>query len=110
MEKIRKGDTVVVAKGRDRGKVGPVIKVIISSQKALVDGVNIYKKQIKPSKKYPQGGIIDMSQPIPVSNLRIICPNCKKMTKARFKNLGKEKRRVCINCKEILDVTNVNAK
>jgi len=110
MARIKKGDTVIVAKGRDRGKIGPVIRVIKSSEKALVDTVNIYKKQIKPSKKYPQGGIIDVSQPVPLSNLRVICPGCKKMTKIKFKNTGKDKRRICTICNEVLDATDVKTK
>jgi len=102
--KITKGDIVLVAAGKDRGKTGKVISVDAVSGRAIVEGLNIYKKHVKPSKKYPQGGIIDKNQPIQISNLMIICQGCKKAVKVKMKNFGKEKRRACKNCGEVVGV------
>ncbi len=99
---IKRGDTVLITKGKDRGKTGKVVR-IVAPDKLLVEGLNQYKKHIKPSKKYPQGGIIDTPMPMQISNTMIICPTCKKAVRIRFKNSGKEKRRVCAKCSEVLD-------
>jgi len=99
---VKKGDTVLVIKGKDRGKTAKVVK-IVAPEKLLLEGLNQYKKHIKPSKKYPQGGIIDTPLPMQASNTMIICPTCKKAVRARNKNSGKEKRRICAKCSEVLD-------
>lgn len=102
---IRKQDTILVIKGKDRGKTGKVVSVNVKAHKAVVEGLNQYKKQVKPSKKYPQGGIIDISLPIQTANLMVICPTCKKAARSKQKNEGREKRRVCAKCSEVLDAT-----
>lgn len=99
---IIKGDIVLVLNGKDRAKTGKVVLIDPKSSKALVEGVNVYKKHVKPSKKYPQGGIIDVNARISLSNLMVICPSCKKATKVNAKNLRKEKRRVCKKCGEVI--------
>ena len=99
---LKKGDSVLVIKGKDRGKVGKIVAVLRNGR-VLVEGINQYKKHIKPSKKYPQGGIIDTLMPIAASNAMILCPSCKKAARAKHKNVGKEKRRVCVKCNEVLD-------
>ncbi len=71
---IRKGDTVFVNAGEDKGKTGKVIRVITEKKRAVVEGVNIVSKNQKPNAKYPQGGIIKMEAPIHISNLNVIDP------------------------------------
>ena len=66
---IRKDDTVVVLAGRDKGKTGKVLKVLVSENRAIVEGVNIVSKSTKPSAKNPQGGIVKQEAPIHISNL-----------------------------------------
>jgi len=102
-DKIKVGDTVLIEKGKDAPKAGKVAKVGNSGERIIVEGLNQYKKHIKPSKKYPQGGIIDLSAPIFASNLRVICPSCKAATRVGFKNEGRDKRRVCKKCSEVID-------
>lgn len=102
---IIKGDTVLVLAGKDRSKTGKVVLVDVKNGKALVEGVNVYKKHVKPNKKYPQGGIIDINAKISISNLMIICPSCKKATKVNSKNLKREKRRACKKCGEVISET-----
>ena len=69
---IKKGDTVYVNAGDDKGKTGRVLSVLVSKGKAVVEGVNMVSKSTKPSAKHPQGGIVKMEAPINVSNLNLI--------------------------------------
>ncbi len=78
---IRKGDTVFVNAGEDKGKTGKVIRVITEKKRAVVEGVNIVSKNQKPNAKYPQGGIIKMEVPIHISNLNVIDPVSGKPTR-----------------------------
>lgn len=81
--KIVKGDTVVVISGKDRGKEGVVSRVLPSSNKVIVDGVNVAKKHQKPRKANEQGGIIDRDMPIHVSNVMLV--HRGKPTRVGFK-------------------------
>ena len=78
---IKKGDTVIVNAGDDRGKQGRVVRVLVSKNKAVVEGVNVVSKSTKPSAKHPQGGIVKMEAPIHVSNLSLIDPKIGKATR-----------------------------
>ncbi len=100
---IKKGDTVLVICGKDKGKTGKVVSVDIKNKKAIVEGVNMYKKHAKPSKKYPQGGIIDLMTPIEISNLSLICPGCNKKTKVQIKKSKDSHSRICKKCNEVIN-------
>lgn len=78
---IKKGDTVYVLSGEDRGKQGRVLSVDAAKNRAIVEGVNIVSKSTKPSAKYPQGGIVKMEAPINISNLSLIDPKSGKPTR-----------------------------
>ena len=78
---IKMGDTVIVNAGDDRGKQGRVVRVLVSKNKAVVEGVNVVSKSTKPSAKHPQGGIVKMEAPIHVSNLSLIDPKSGKATR-----------------------------
>ena len=78
---IKKGDTVYVNTGKDKGKTGKVIKVFVEEQRAIVEGLNIVSKNQKPNAKNPQGGIIKMEAPIHISNLNVVDPNTGKPTR-----------------------------
>mgnify|MGYP003363019633 FL=1 len=77
---IRKGDEVIVLAGDDKGRKGKVLKVLVTKQRALVEGVNMVSKSMKPSAKNPQGGIVKQEAPIHVSNLSLIDPKSGKAT------------------------------
>ena len=84
---IKKGDTVYVNAGNDKGKTGRVLRVLVSKNRAVVEGLNMVSKSAKPSAKHPQGGIIKMEAPIHVSNLNLLDPNSGKPTRVgRRKN------------------------
>lgn len=102
--RIRKGDTVMVLSGKYRDKKGRVLVIMPKKEKLVVEGVNIVKKHQKPSRKYPQGGIIEKEFPIYISKVMLVCPKCDKPTRigARILENGK-KVRVCKKCKEVID-------
>ncbi len=83
--KIRKGDTVVVLAGKDKGKQGAVIEVMPKKNRVLVRSVNMVKRHSKPTQTNPQGGIIDKEAPLHVSNVALIDPSDNKPTRAGFK-------------------------
>ena len=83
----KKGDTVYVNAGNDKGKTGRVLRVLVSKNRAVVEGLNMVSKSAKPSAKHPQGGIIKMEAPIHVSNLNLLDPKSGKPTRVgRRKN------------------------
>jgi large subunit ribosomal protein L24 len=71
---IKKGDTVYVNAGDDRGKTGKVLEVVTEKNCAIVEGINMVSKHTKPNAKHPQGGIIKQEAPIHISNLQVIDP------------------------------------
>ena len=84
---IKKGDTVYVNAGNDKGKTGRVLRVLVSKNRAVVEGLNMVSKSAKPSAKHPQGGIIKREAPIHVSNLNLLDPKSGKPTRVgRRKN------------------------
>jgi large subunit ribosomal protein L24 len=86
MFKIRKGDTVVVTTGRDRGKKGEVLKVMPKKSRALVSGVNMVKRHTRPSQSQA-GGIVEKEASINLSNLAHVDPKDGKATRVGFKTL-----------------------
>ena len=96
--KLKKGDHVVVLKGKDRGKDGVIMRVLPKEGKVIVEGVNIAKKHQRPTRATMQGGIIDKDMPIHVSNVALICGTCgATRTGFRFDDGGK-KVRICRKC------------
>ena len=85
---IKKGDTVYVNAGNDKGKTGRVLSVLVSKNKAIVEGINVVSKSAKPSAKHPQGGIIKMEAPVHVSNLNLLDPKSGKPTRIGRKKDG----------------------
>lgn len=89
---IRKGDEVIVLAGDDKGRKGKVLKVLVTKQRALVEGVNMVSKSMKPSAKNPQGGIVKQEAPIHVSNLSLIEPKSGKATRIGMKKTDDGKK------------------
>ena len=78
---IKKGDTVYVLAGEDKGQQGRVLSVQAAKNRAIVEGINIVSKSTKPTAKHPQGGIVKMEAPINISNLALIDPKSGKPTR-----------------------------
>lgn len=100
MIKFKAGDTVKITAGKDSGREGKIEK-ILPDGRALVPGVNLYKRHIKGFGDV-KGGVYDIPRPLGFGKLALICPKCKKITRVGFKFVGKEKVRICKKCgKEI---------
>ena len=78
---IKKGDTVYVNSGEDKGKTGKVLRVLVEKNRAIVEGVNMVSKSTKPSAKNPHGGIVKQEASIHISNLSLIDPKSGKPTR-----------------------------
>jgi large subunit ribosomal protein L24 len=91
---IKKGDTVYVNAGDDRGKKGKVLEVLTNKNRAIVEGINIVKKHTKPNAKHPQGGIIEQEASIHISNLQVVDPASGNATRIgrRLNEKGKSVR------------------
>jgi large subunit ribosomal protein L24 len=96
--KIKKGDTVKVLSGNDKGKTGEVLEVIPKTQKIIVKGVNIRKKHVKPRKQGDEGGIIPVECAIHSAKVNVVCPKCGKVTRIGYAEEKGEKVRVCKKC------------
>ncbi|MBZ9573029.1 50S ribosomal protein L24 [Patescibacteria group bacterium] len=96
--KIKKGDQILIISGKDRGKRGKILEAFPKEGKAVVEGVNIRKKHVRPKKTGEKGQIIEMPAPINVANLKLICPKCGKATRVGYKIVDKKKNRICKKC------------
>lgn len=99
--KIKKNDTVQIILGKDRGRTGKVLTVFGKEGKALVEGVNVYKRHIRKMGGR-EGGILDLNKPVNISNMALVCPSCKQVTRVGYKINGEEKMRICRKCQEVL--------
>jgi len=105
MSNLKKGDKVKVMLGKDRGKEGTLEKVSRKDGKAFINGVNTYKRHVKSNAQYNfEGGIIDVVKPVDLSNVSLICPNCKKITRVGFEISKTGKVRICRKCHKGIDV------
>ena len=102
--KIKKNDNIAVIAGKDKGKTGVVQQIFPEAEKVVVAGVAVYKKSLKPSKKAPHGGIIEINAKISASNVAIICPSCSKISKVGYSVVDNKKIRICKKCKGSLEV------
>lgn len=96
--KIKKGDKVKVIAGKDRGREGKVEKVYKNSSRALISGINQYKRHVRKNDQMPQGGIVDVPRPIDASKLMIVCPKCNKLARVGYKVEKNKKVRICLKC------------
>jgi large subunit ribosomal protein L24 len=101
MLKIKKNDRVKIAKGKDRGKTGKVLRINSKEDKVYIEGANIVSRHTRQQDQNKPGGIIKKEGPINISNIRLICPNCGKPTRVGFVvSESGEKTRVCKKCNQ----------
>lgn len=101
---VKKGDTVTVISGKDRGKKGKVLSVDRAKGRVIVEGVNIVHRHTKPTQQAPQGGIIENEGSVHVSNVQIVCPRCNDATRTGKRLLDDGKKvRYCKSCGEVVD-------
>lgn len=97
--KIHKGDTIKIITGKDSGKTGKVLKVIPKKDKILIEGLNLFKKHVRPKKQGEKGQTILVPRPINVSNAMILCASCSRAVKIGYRLEGEKKERICKKCK-----------
>jgi large subunit ribosomal protein L24 len=101
---VRRGDTVGVITGRERGKRGKVLRIMTAKGRVLVEHVNMIKKHQRPTQKLRQGGIIEREGPLALSNVLVICGRCDKPSRTGVKVLADQRKvRVCKRCGESID-------
>ncbi|HET9922011.1 MAG TPA: 50S ribosomal protein L24 [Ktedonobacteraceae bacterium] len=106
---IKKGDTVVIIAGKDRGKQGVVSRAIPQDNKVIVEGLNLVKKHVRPRNQSTQGGIIEKAMPLHVSNTMLICTECGQPTRVAHdrRPMGADQKlrpvRVCKKCSKIIE-------
>lgn len=96
--KIKKGDKVMMMGGKDSGKTGKVLSVDTKTGKAMVEGLNMFKKSVRPRKQGEKGQVISVPQAITMSKINIICSSCGKPTRIGYKLESKSKIRICKKC------------
>ena len=101
--KLKKGDTVRVITGKDKGKEGVVQRVFPSDNKVIVNGVSTAAKHQRPRKANQQAGIIEKEMPMPLSRVMLICKSCSKPTRVGFILRGDGKHRICKKCGQDVD-------
>lgn len=99
--KLKKGDKVKITTGKDRGKEGLVEKVWPKEGRVTIPGVNIFKRHLK-AREGQKGGISGFPRPLPASNVALICPKCKQVTRVGYKITDKKKVRICTKCQQEL--------
>lgn len=102
MLKFKVKDKIKVTLGKDRGREGVIEKIFPKEDRALIQGVNIYKKHVKgvPGQI---GGIYEIPRPMPFSKIVLICPKCRKATRVGFKKVEDLKLRICKKCGREID-------
>ncbi len=106
---IKKGDTVLIITGKDRGKQGLVSRAMPQIDKVIVEGLNIVKKHVRPQGQTRQGGVIDKAMPIHVSNTMLICTECGQPTRVAHERrpMGADQKvrpvRICKKCEKIIE-------
>lgn len=100
--KIRAGDTVKIVCGKDRGKSGKVTRVFREAERVLVEGMNRYKKHVRPRRQGEKGEVVDVSRPLAVSNVQLLCPHCDAGIRVGFRFENETKIRICKKCKSRL--------
>lgn len=96
--RIKKGDQVKIICGKDRSKQGRVERVLNKKQKIIVEGLNLQTKNARARRMGEKGQVVQYAAPLAVSNVRLVCPKCSKVTSVSYKGDAKTKTRICKKC------------
>ena len=111
MSRLRKGDTVAVISGRDRGKRGKILSVLPKDQTALVERLNLVKHFERRSQTNQAGGVLEREAPLALDKLALVCPRCSRPSRVGYSPdeggptgaaAGKNKARICKRCHEVI--------
>ena len=98
---IKKGDTVRVLSGKDKAKTGKVLSTLPEKNRVIVEGINVVKRAMRPSRKVRQAGIVEKPMPLHVSKVMLICARCGRPTRIhRAERPGAGRTRVCYRCSQ----------
>ena len=102
--KIKKGDSVLITAGKDKGRTGKITKAFPKELKVLVEGINLKKKHVRPKRDGEKGQVVEIPAAMDVSNVKMICPKCGKLTRVGYKiengPKGLTKKRICKKCNQ----------
>ena len=101
--KIKKGDTVRILRGKDRGKKGKVVAVVPLEERLVVEGLNMVKRHVKARRSNEKGQRVEVAAPVRIANVQLICPQCKKGTRVGITRADGKAVRVCKQCKANID-------
>lgn len=99
---IRKGDTVYMRTGKDRGKRGKVLRLDTKRNRVLVEGMNVFKKHSRPKTQGAKGEIVQISKPVAVGTVQLFCPSCNRPTRTGIRIDSAKRARYCKRCKTVL--------
>lgn len=105
MFKFKLNDTIQVQAGKDKGRTGKVLKVFPLTHRVLVEGINQYKKHLKP-KGNEAGSIVTLPRSISTASVALLCPSCGKPTRVGFDASQSPKVRICHKCRQIITTEN----
>jgi large subunit ribosomal protein L24 len=100
--KIHKGDTIKIITGKEKNKTGKVLKVLIKKNKILIEGLNLYKKHVRPKNQGEKGEVVLVPRPIDASNVMLVCPNCGQAVKVNYRFDAEKKNRTCKKCGAVI--------
>ena len=104
---VKKGDTVVVISGKDKGKQGKILRAAPKDERVVVQGANMITKHVKPRRQGEAGGRIEQEGTLHVSNVKLVCPKCNKPTRVGYQLVAdgdkQKKVRVCKECGKVMD-------
>ncbi len=97
--RLKKGDTIKILTGKDKGKTGKLLKILSKKNKVLIEGLNLYKKHVRAKRQGEKGELVSVPRPIDVSNVALFCSNCNQAVKVKYQFQGENKLRVCGKCR-----------
>ena len=96
--RIKKGDMVTIIAGKDKGKSGKVMKVYPVRHRVSIEGINVYKKHVRPRRQGEKGEVIEVTRSLQRSNVMLVCSSCSKPVRVGYKREGKKPIRYCKKC------------
>ena len=101
---IKKDDKVKIITGKDKGKIGKVLKIVNKKDRILVENINVIKRHTRPTAQNRQGGIVESESPVHWSNVMLMCNKCVSPVRIKMQRLDDGKKvRVCRKCNELID-------
>ena len=98
--KLKKGDSVLITAGKDKGRTGKIMKSLPKELKVLIEGINLKKKHVRPKREGEKGQVVQIPAAMDISNIKLICPKCGKATRVGYSIEKDVKKRICKKCKQ----------